>query len=45
VIGKDGDTTVRTVRCNACGAISTVPATEESAMYIPEETTSAHSPA
>ena len=28
VIGKSDDPTKRTVRCNACGAISTVPVNE-----------------
>jgi hypothetical protein len=45
VIGKIDGTTNRTVRCNACGAISTVPVSEESAMYIPEEATNASSAA
>jgi transcription elongation factor Elf1 len=44
VIGKADDTTIRTVRCNACGAISSVPRSE-TAMFIPEETTSAPSAA
>jgi uncharacterized Zn finger protein len=45
VIGKADDTTIRTVRCNACGAISTVPVSEDSTMYVPEEATSAPSAA
>ena len=39
VIGKSDDPTKRTVRCNACGAISTVPVNEAS-MYMPEGLTS-----
>jgi uncharacterized Zn finger protein len=31
VIGKLDDATIRTVRCNACGAISTVPVSETAA--------------
>jgi uncharacterized Zn finger protein len=44
IIGKADDPTKRTVRCNACGAISTVPVNDASA-YIPEEVTSASSAA
>ena len=44
VIGKDSDTTIRTVRCNACGAISSVPVSEAAA-FIPQEATSAPSAA
>jgi uncharacterized Zn finger protein len=31
IIGKGDDPTKRTVRCNACGAISTVPVSETAA--------------
>ena len=45
IIGKTDDPTKRTVRCNACGAISTVPV-NDAAMFVPEEeTTSAPSAA
>jgi uncharacterized Zn finger protein len=44
IIGKSDDPTKRTVRCNVCGAISTV-AVNEAATYIPEGITSATSAA
>ena len=44
VIGKADDTSIRTVRCNACGAISTVPRTE-AAVFISQEAASAPSAA
>jgi len=40
IIGKSDDPTKQTVRCNACGAISTVPVAE-AAMFIAEDATSA----
>ena len=45
IIGKADDPTQRTVRCNVCGAISTVTVNEEAAMYIPEEAADASSAA
>lgn len=40
VIGKSDDPTKQTVRCNACGAISTVPV-NEAATFIADETSAA----
>ena len=44
IIGKTDDPTKRTVRCNACGAISTVPV-NDAAMFDSEAITSATSAA
>jgi len=33
IIGKLDDSTQRTVRCNACGAISSVPLNEEESLF------------
>jgi uncharacterized Zn finger protein len=40
VIGKSDDPTERTVRCNSCGAISTVPV-NEAATFIADATSAA----